>query len=123
MPDRPSVFVLQSAAFAPPTPRQPTASTSGSDSDVEPAVESSLQAVTDEIAASMDPEIERKREEAARAAWGDAVPSSIPESPVEATPDATAAPVPVCGGAASLGDLSMEELQAELERRKQAVGQ
>jgi Sec-independent protein translocase protein TatA len=62
-----------------------------------------MQQVDETMAKALDPEIERRREEAAKMAWGGQAPSA---------PAAAAAPeVP-------LANLSIEELEKELARRK-----
>ena len=118
---------LQSAAFAAPKPRQQESASSPAGPTISAAqsgTEQSLQAVTDDIAASIDPEIERKRERSAAAAWGGAAPSEA--SSVELGGDnGDSGGAESGGGGASkpaLGELSLEDLQAELERRKQAAG-
>ena len=100
----------------------------------EASVDQSLQAVSDEIAQSMDSDIDRKREQAAQAAWGGQAPVA---SDMLSTVDISgsdsggggdkleAAGVAVGNGAESvrkvaLDELSLNDLQAELERRKQA---
>lgn len=71
---------------------------------VENKATSGLTAVTDEIAKQVDPEIEAKRAESAAAAWG----SALPQTPAASAP------------AADLSVMSMEQLEAELARRKAA---
>jgi Sec-independent protein translocase protein TatA len=64
-----------------------------------------MQQVDDTMAKDIDPEIERRREEAAKMAWGGQAPSSSPAAA------ASSSDVP-------LGNLSIEELEKELARRK-----
>ena len=63
-------------------------------------------------AEEVDPDIEAKRAESARLAWGDAAPPAAP------------APAPAAAAAApgSLANMSVEELEAELARRRAAAG-
>lgn len=70
-----------------------------------------------------DPDIEAKRREAAKMAWGDqaaatpaaAMPQTLNSSPAPAVP---ATPAPAAGAARDLSTLSMAELEAELAKRK-----
>jgi len=74
-----------------------------------------LQGIRDDIAKEVDPEIETKRAAAATAAWGGPPPLSTPqaeETTVAVKPDE----------AKDLGSMTIEELQAEIARRKAAEG-
>ena len=86
---------MQSAAFAPPEPKprfqgddvmsSPTAAELEADNP-------SLRVITDDIAQSLDPDIEQKRAEAAEAAWGGSLPNgasaasaAVPEDDLNAS--------------------------------------
>jgi TatA/E family protein of Tat protein translocase len=66
-----------------------------------------LRQVTDSLAKSLDPDIERKREESARAAWGHQRTAEVPSQQTK-----------VVSSSPSLQGLSIEELEAELSKRK-----
>ncbi len=69
---------MQSAAFAPtePKPRFQGDGVMSSPSAAELEADNpSLRVITDDIAQSLDPDIERKRAEAAEAAWGGSLPN------------------------------------------------
>lgn len=66
---------------------------------------SGMQQVDDVMAKAVDPEIERRRAESAKLAWGGPSPSAAPEA------------------APSLANLSLDELEKELARRKAATSQ
>lgn len=66
-----------------------------------------MQQVDENIAKTLDPEIERRREEAAKMAWGGQAPSQPPSA--AAAPPSSEVP---------LANLSIEELEKELARRK-----
>lgn len=66
-----------------------------------------LRQVTDNVAKSLDPDIERKREQSARAAWGHQQPAEAPSQQTK-----------VVSSSPSLQGLSIEELEAELAKRK-----
>lgn len=124
------VLWSQSAAFAAPKPRQQESASSPAGPTISAAqssTEQSLQAVTDDIAASIDPEIERKREQSAAAAWGGAAPSEASAAELGGDSGGSGGAEGGGGGGggapkSALGELSLEDLQAELERRKQAAG-
>ena len=90
---------MQSAAFAPPEakPRFPGDGAVSSPSAAELEADNpSLRVITDDIAQSLDPDIERKRAEAAEAAWGGGPPDGalaaavdVPEDHSAASPSAT----------------------------------
>jgi TatA/E family protein of Tat protein translocase len=77
----------------------------GSESGELSALAAKMRPVDDAMAVAIDPEIEKKREESMRMAWGGAAPA------VEAGDRAAPA-------APSLETLSLEELEAELLRRR-----
>jgi len=143
----------QNAAFAAPEPKSQLR---GSSSDVMTGASAvqleadnpSLRVITDDIAASLDPEIERKRAESAEAAWGGGAPAAHDASPTaEGAADTSAAVTSATeNGAATAGDadsgsaaqpavaagtgvssstgalkeMTDEELEAELRRRQAA---
>lgn len=94
-----------------PSPRPPKALASQSADEATPSssVESlsdltaTMKPVDESMAVAIDPEIERKRREAEQMAWGGQSPT---QAPTEAAPD--------------LAAMSVEELEAELARRKAA---
>jgi TatA/E family protein of Tat protein translocase len=63
---------------------------------------SGMQQMDDSMAKMIDPEIERRREEAAQMAWGGAAPVAAPAAET----------------AGGLAEMSIEELEKELQRRK-----
>lgn len=69
-------------------------------------ISSGMRQIDDVMAKSVDPDIERRRAESAKLAWG-SQPAAVPE--------AAAAP--------SLANLSLDELEKELARRKAATSQ
>jgi len=143
----------QNAAFAAPEPKSQLR---GSSSDVLTGTSAaqleaenpSLRVITDDIAASLDPDIERKRAESAEAAWSGGAPAAHDASAgSEGAADAsTAATSATENGAATSGDansgsgaqpaaaggtggssstgalkeMTDEELEAELRRRQAA---
>lgn len=66
-----------------------------------------MQQVDENMAKALDPEIEKRREEAAKMAWGGQAPSQPPAA--AAAPPSSEVP---------LANLSIEELEKELARRK-----
>lgn len=64
-----------------------------------------LTQVDDTLAKMVDPDIEAKRAEAASAAWGGAAPGPLADE----------------GTSSTLGGMSIEELESELKRRKEAA--
>ena len=106
---------LQRPSVPTPRPAKPTARSSDDDEDMAESSSagateslselSSGMQVDDVLAKAMDPEIERRRAESAKLAWGGQSPSE----------SAAAAP--------SLGNLSIDELEKELARRKAAASQ
>lgn len=64
------------------------------------------------MARVVDPEIERKREESMKMAWGGQVPQTL-EQPA-------AAAAPAQPAARDLSTMSSDELEAELRRRREA---
>ena len=104
---------VQSAAFATPEPKSqfrgdgPVASPSAAELEKD---NPSLRVITDDIAASLDPDIERKRSEAAEAAWGGSAPAahdaSATAAPGGGDADArTAASSTAENGAATVGSV------------------
>ena len=81
--------------------------------------EKELKEVSEEMAQQMDPEIEKRRAESARMAWGDTSNSSQPSNKSQ-EPDKD----PVAAAAApklkdsKMEGMSIEELEAELARRR-----
>lgn len=79
-----------------------------------------VQAATEETAKAADPDIEAKRAASAQMAWGEPASASgaapVPAAPVAPMPTASAGPA-----GKDLGGLSMEELEAELSRRRTAA--
>ena len=71
-------------------------------------ITSGMQQMDDAYAKTIDPEIESRREEAAKMAWGGAAPTAMASPPV------------VAEAAAPLGNLSIDELEKELARRRAA---
>ena len=71
-----------------------------------------------DLAKVLDPEIEAKRAEAANQAWGSEQPSSTPPAPSSAA-DVSGGQTRQPGGPA-LDTLSMDDLEAELARRRGA---
>ena len=128
----------QSAAFAPTKLKQqdsasdPVSPSAPSATSTEGSVDQSLQAITDDIAQSMDADIERKREQAAQAAWGGQAPSAsdAATSPdlsgsngggnTKADGEGAGSSVDSGNRKSALDELSLDDLQAELERREQA---
>ncbi|KXZ43857.1 hypothetical protein GPECTOR_79g136 [Gonium pectorale] len=102
-----------------PTPR----AASSLDADLNPGP---AGPVPDVMAKVMDPEIEAKRAASAQMAWGAATssaPAAAPEAPAAVA--APAPPVPPVAAAApaavkDIASMSMEELEAELARRRTA---
>ncbi|KAL4436743.1 hypothetical protein ABPG75_003882 [Micractinium tetrahymenae] len=84
------------------------------------------QRVDTATAALVDPDIERKRAAAAAAAWGGAAPAAAPAAPA-AAPAAAEAAQPAAAAAAAapkpraVEAMSLDELEAELAKRKAAV--
>lgn len=68
-----------------------------------------LTQVTENMAKTVDPQIDQKRKASEAAAWGSNAPAAAQEEKQQATG----------GEASSLQGLSMEDLEAELARRKQ----
>ncbi|PRW34100.1 Sec-independent translocase chloroplastic [Chlorella sorokiniana] len=120
-----------------PTPRP--ASPSGTDdgaalSELADSMAASRPGPADAAAAAaIDPEIERKRAEAAAAAWGGAAPAAAaaaaaapaaaaaaPAAASAATPAAPAAPA-AAGKPRAVEAMSLDELEAELAKRKAAA--
>ena len=101
---------VQSAAFAAPEPKsqfRDGAAVAGTSAAELEAENPSLRVITDDIAASMDPDIERKRAEAAEAAWGGSKPTAHDASAAaasEAEADTSAAASSAAeSGAATVG--------------------
>lgn len=86
--------------------------------DNKPA-EKELKEVSEEMAQQIDPEIEKRRAESARMAWGDTSNSSQPlnksQEPDKSPVDAAAAPKVK---ESKMEGMSIEELEAELARRR-----
>ena len=86
--------------------------------DNKPA-EKELKEVSDEMAQQIDPEIEKRRAESARMAWGDTSNSSQPsnksQEPDRDPENAAAAPKVKDS---NMDGMSIEELEAELARRR-----
>lgn len=85
------------------------------------------QRVDNATASLIDPDIERKRAAAAAAAWGGAAPAAAPAAPA-AAPAAAEAAQPAAAAAAAAAPkpraveaMSLEDLEAELAKRKAAV--
>eukprot|EP00191_Tetraselmis_sp_GSL018_P001627 CAMPEP_0177604978 /NCGR_PEP_ID=MMETSP0419_2-20121207/16431_1 /TAXON_ID=582737 /ORGANISM="Tetraselmis sp., Strain GSL018" /LENGTH=206 /DNA_ID=CAMNT_0019099047 /DNA_START=326 /DNA_END=946 /DNA_ORIENTATION=+ len=102
-------------------PRPPRASlTAEPTSQVEgPSLEGTgevagLQGIRDDVAKEMDPDIEQKRAAAAAAAWGGPPPAVLAAD--------AAAPAPEEPKAKSLSEMTVEELQAEIAKRKAEAG-
>lgn len=95
---------LQRPMVPTPRPARPVAELEGEEASTSaPLSELSagMQQMDDTMAKVIDPEIGRRREEAAAAAWGGAAPAAAP--------------------AGGLADMSLEELEKELQRRKAAA--
>jgi hypothetical protein len=97
-PTKTAAAALDSAAS------EASASTSSGESLSE--ITAGMQQVDETIAKALDPEIERRREEAAKMAWGGQAPSTQEPS------------VAAAAGDVPLANLSIEELEKELARRK-----
>lgn len=105
-----------------PTPLCPQGAALGELAD---SMAAAGQRVDDSMAAVVDPDIERKRAEAAAAAWGGALPGAAPAQP--AAP--AAAPAAAAAGRAAAAApqpraveaMSLDELEAELAKRKAKV--
>ena len=143
----------QNAAFAAPEPKSQLRGSgdvmTGTSAAQLEAENPSLRVITDDIAASLDPDIERKRSESAEAAWGGGAPaahdaSATSEGAADASTAATsatengaatagdadrgsAAAQPAvaasAGGSSSTGalkEMTDDELEAELRRRQAA---
>ena len=98
---------------------EPSAGTSGQVSKAE------LKEVTDEMAEQVDPDIARRRAESAQMAWGNTSNSSEPSNTTQEASKAPKIDLPVApkasGGGSSgsrMEGMSIEELEAELARRK-----
>ena len=124
-----------------PAVPQPRAPADGA-ADASPALgelADSMAARQGAAAAEIDPDIERKRAEAAAAAWGGAAPAAAAPAAPAAAPAAAAAaaaapaaaaaqqqqqqqqPSAAAGKPRAVEAMSLEELEAELQRRKAAV--
>ncbi len=78
------------------------------------------QRVDNATASLIDPDIERKRAAAAAAAWGGAAPAAAPAAGEAAQPAAAAAAA-AAPKPRAVEAMSLEELEAELAKRKAAV--
>lgn len=94
---------------------------------LEPSAEASsqpskaeLKEVTDEMAEQVDPDIAKRRAESAQMAWGDTSNSSAPSNNSQEVSKApkTNAPAAPKVGDSKLEGMSIEELEAELARRR-----
>ena len=86
--------------------------------DNKPA-EKELKEVSDEMAQQIDPDIEKRRAESARMAWGDTSNSSQPSNKSQQSdkdPVGAAAAPKVKDS--NMDGMSIEELEAELSRRR-----
>lgn len=81
-------------------------------SDLASDMAAKVQDTREDMARVVDPDIERKRQEAAKAAWGAAAAAPVA---------AKAAPAAAAPAAPQLDGLSIEQLEAELQRRKAAA--
>lgn len=104
-------------------PTQPASDKQPETSDKQPAQATPATTIPQELESfesrvargaglDIDPDIERKREESAKLAWGgaDNVPESQPQPALSSN-----------GGPKRLEDMSMAELERELERRKKLI--
>lgn len=86
--------------------------------DNKPA-EKELREVSDEMAQQIDPEIEKRRAESARMAWGDTSNSSQPSNKSqEPDKDSSGAATAPKVKDSKMEGMSIEELEAELARRR-----
>ncbi|KAL4548453.1 hypothetical protein Ndes2526B_g01024 [Nannochloris sp. 'desiccata'] len=95
------------AAAALESEEKASEASSSSSSDSLSEVTAGMQQVDENMAKALDPEIEKRREEAAKMAWGGQAPSQPPAA--AAAPPSSEVP---------LANLSIEELEKELARRK-----
>ena len=81
-----------------------------------------VKGAREDMARVVDPDIERKREEAAKLAWGAAAGSAAAAPPAHST-DASGSGSrgSAAEPAVQLDSLSVEQLEAELQRRKAAA--
>ena len=86
---------------------QGSESSSSSSSESLSEITAGMQQVDESMAKALDPEIEKRREEAAKMAWGGQAPSATISSADASSP----AEVP-------LASLSIDELEKELARRR-----
>lgn len=131
---------LTRPAVPTPRPASPSSTDGAALSELADSMAASRPGLTDTAAAAtIDPEIERKRAEAAAAAWGGAAPAAAAPAaaaaaaaaaaPAAAAPaaaaPAAAAPAAAAPAAAAkpraVEAMSLEELEAELAKRKAAV--
>lgn len=98
---------------------QPDSKSADSKSGDNKPAEKELKEVSEEMAKQIDPEIEKRRAESARMAWGDTSNSSQPsnksQEPDNSPVDAAAAPKVKDS---KMEGMSIEELEAELARRR-----
>ena len=101
------------AESKPSAAKEAIAHDSGSASSASPGAETpKLTQVTENMAKTVDPQIDQKRKASEAAAWGGNAPAAAQEQGQQ----------PTRGEASSLEGLSMEQLEAELARRKQERG-
>ena len=98
------------AESKPPAAKEAAVHDSGTASPASQGAEApKLTQVTESMAKTVDPQIDQKRKASEAAAWGSSAPAAAQEEEQQ----------PTKGEASSLQGLSMEDLEAELARRKQ----